>query len=295
MERIIELKQRGLTPRNISANKKSTIIQVAAQHQSNSEKEKHRHIASLTNISEYETQVNCKLTESPNETSGNRIVSIAELKNGVDATLCRECTTEKIRTIEDDTILSFEKYFMQNEDSMSSKEIFATYKKNRDRNKKRKLDLFLSNAKMLVKEQTIAQSSTLEVHCASDKHRTPMHRLLERRVKHKNSRIGMHNTNLLIMMAPFFAGIGPSEMTDVANVLDLPNAKNMDRTIRRYQPEIAHAIIKVSEAEMRISLAEEIKCTIISEKGEEYYNKWIDLPVQDRERIGLVIAYDMGW
>ena len=46
---------------------------------------------------------------------------------------------------------------------------------------------------------------------------------------------------------------------------------------------------------MRISLAEEIKCTILAEKGEVYNNKWIDLPIQDRERIGLVISYDMGW
>ena len=81
MHQIIEIKQRGLTPRNISPNKKSTIIQVAAQHQSNYEKDKHRLSAPLTNILDYETQANSKLTQSPQQTCGNRIIGIGELKN----------------------------------------------------------------------------------------------------------------------------------------------------------------------------------------------------------------------
>ena len=84
-------------------------------------------------------------------------------------------------------------------------------------------------------------------------------------------------------------------MTDVANVLDLPNSKNLDRTLSRHQPEIGAAIIKISEREMRNAMAEEIRYTIIAEKGEEYYKKWENLPLEERETIGLVISYDMGW
>ena len=49
---------------------------------------------------------------------------------------------------------------------------------------------------------------------------------------------------MLIMMTPFAAGIGPNEITDVANVLDLPNANNLDPTITRHQLEIAHELSK---------------------------------------------------
>ena len=96
-------------------------------------------------------------------------------------------------------------------------------------------------------------------------------------------------------MAPFVASIRSREMTDVENVLDLPNTKNLDWTIACHQTEIAHTIIKVSEAEMRITMTKEIKCTIITEKGEAYYDELINLPIQEREIIVLVILYAMGW
>ena len=67
-------------------------------------------------------------------------------------------------------------------------------------------------------------------------------------------------------MAPFFAGIGPKEMSDVANILDLPNPKHLKQTISCHQPEIYKAIIKMSERETRIPMSEEIRMTIIIEK-----------------------------
>ena len=42
-------------------------------------------------------------------------------------------------------------------------------------------------------------------------------------------------------------------------------------------------------------MAEEIKATIINERNEEYYDKWIKLPVDQREKFGLVVLYNMGW
>jgi len=45
---------------------------------------------------------------------------------------------------------------------------------------------------------------------------------------HKKGQLGRHNTNLRIMMAPFFAGIGPKEIADVANVVNLPNSKYLE-------------------------------------------------------------------
>ena len=42
-------------------------------------------------------------------------------------------------------------------------------------------------------------------------------------------------------------------------------------------------------------MAEEIKATIINERSEEFYEDWIKLPVDQREKFGLVVSYDMGW
>jgi len=47
MERTIELKQRSLTPRHISSQTKSRIIQVAAQYQSDNDKRRHKLVANL--------------------------------------------------------------------------------------------------------------------------------------------------------------------------------------------------------------------------------------------------------
>ena len=285
MERLIEIKQRGLTPRNISPQKKSSIIQIAAQYQSDSKKRQG-----------YESIVKERLLETDNgDTGNNRIIGIEDLRDGVATTLCRPCVEAKIQNVEEDTILEFEKYFMEKESSMSSFAIFKAYKELKIKSKKRKLGNFLAKATMIVNDKTIGQSSNITLNCNNKpQHKTPINKLLDRRMTHKRGRLGKHNTNLRIMMAPFFAGIGPLEMTDVANVLDLPNSMNLDRTIRRHQPEIGNAIIKISEREMRIAMSEEIRQSIVSEKGEEYYKTWVNLPLADRDTIGLVISYDMG-
>ena len=46
---------------------------------------------------------------------------------------------------------------------------------------------------------------------------------------------------------------------------------------------------------MKHAMAEEIKATIVADKGEVYYESWINKPASEQERIGLVVSYDMGW
>lgn len=101
---------------------------------------------------------------------------------------------------------------------------------------------------MTLSDKTIGQLSNLTVNCNTkdDPHSTAMHRLLQQRMKHKSRCIIRHNTNLILFLAPFVAGIRPSEMTDVAYILNLPNAKISDQTIRCHQPEISQAIINLS-------------------------------------------------
>ena len=42
-------------------------------------------------------------------------------------------------------------------------------------------------------------------------------------------------------------------------------------------------------------MSEEIKATIIAEKDEAYYESLINKPIDQKEKIELVVSYDMGW
>lgn len=97
---------------------------------------------------------------------------------------------------------------------------------------------------------------------------------------HKKGQLGKQNTNLRIMMTSFFTGIRLIEMIDVVNVLDLDNAINIDCTLLQYHSEIGNAIIKILKREIQIVMAEEMRCTIVTVKGDEYHKKWSYLPLQ---------------
>lgn len=76
-------------------------------------------------------------------------------------------------------------------------------------------------------------------------------------------------------------------MSDVANVLDLPNAKDLDR---RRDWTYSN---KGPETEMRTSLAEEIKCTIIAEKGKECYKNGLTYHFNIERKLDM--SYHMTW
>ena len=101
--------------------------------------------------------------------------------------------------------------------------------------------------------------------------------------------------NIIAILLPFITGVGPSELETILSMQGLPNSKYYERTILRWQPTIAAKIIEISEREMKYAMAEEIKASIIADKGEEYYESWLKKSVQDREKVGLVVSYDMGW
>jgi len=122
----------------------------------------------------------------------------------VAATLCRSCVEAKIHTLEQDTILEFKKYFFANEGNMSPSDIFKSYKRSQGRSKKRKYQSLVSKAQMSINDQTIGQSSNITLHCSNKiPHQTAINKLLDRRMTHKKGRLGLHNTNLRILMAPF--------------------------------------------------------------------------------------------
>ena len=42
-------------------------------------------------------------------------------------------------------------------------------------------------------------------------------------------------------------------------------------------------------------MGEKIMATIINDKGNDYAEEWINLPVEQREKACLMVSYDMGW
>ena len=55
-----------------------------------------------------------------------------------------------METVEKDSIIDFEKFFVKNESTMSPSSIFAAYKLKQKKNKKRKFDKFIQKAQIKV-------------------------------------------------------------------------------------------------------------------------------------------------
>ena len=46
---------------------------------------------------------------------------------------------------------------------------------------------------------------------------------------------------------------------------------------------------------MNLAMEKEIKKTVIVDKGKAYYESWIKTPPNEREKVRLVVSFDMGW
>ena len=77
--------------------------------------------------------------------------------------------------------------------------------------------------------------------------------------------------------------------------MDLPTSESLKRTISRYQHLVGEKIRSVAEKEMELAMVEEIKATILTEKGEEWYDEYFKKSEGEREAIGLTVSFDMGW
>ena len=142
-------------------------------------------------------------------------------------------------------------------------------------------------------DDVLGISSDISVQCETcPTHRYPM--TFPRKKSKGQKKSTDAEENLIAILIPFVTGVGARELETILSMQGLPNSKNYERTIYRWQPMVAEKIIEISEREMRYAMSEEIKATIIADKGEEYYESWIKKPIQDREKVGLVVSYDMG-
>lgn len=136
---------------------------------------------------------------------------------------------------------------------MSSSNIFAAYKDKKREKNKRSFENYIATTGIKVENKTIENASNIPLKCQSKhKHEALLNRLLNRQMAHrKKGRIGRNNANLRIMLYPFFAGIGIKGLSDVANILVLPNSQHLEQTISRHRSDICTTMIKISEREKR--------------------------------------------
>ena len=101
--------------------------------------------------------------------------------------------------------------------------------------------------------------------------------------------------NKMAILLPFITGVGPGEMETILSMFGLPNSQNYERTIARQQPLVCTNIIQVSDRKMQYTMEQQIKATIIAEKDKAYSESWINKPADQRDKIVLVVSYDIVW
>ena len=285
------LYRRGLTPRNVSPQKRSRNIQ---PNQSPND-------AVIEYVDDtrqsYATIVDSKLGELKLRQGSKRFIDINVCSDSMNNLLCAKCVREKIDAGEDDLMEQFRKFVMKNEDGEDCSALIKKidmFEKKRLSNKKRRTATIEKKCEVRLVDDVLGLSSNISLQCQNCMtHCYPMN-------KHRKSGKGHQKTtdateNVMAILLPFITGTGPTELETILNFFGLPNSKHYKKSIARWQTTVAEEIIKISEREMRYAMAEEIKATTIADSGEKYYETWIKQPIQEREKVGLVVSYDMGW
>ena len=206
---------------------------------------------------------------------------------------CGEYAKEEVGKAEDSIMTQFRQFVAQDENNNTvTMNLIDKFERQRMKSKKRKTDLAKDRAKVYLTEDVIGISSDIIVQCQSCKsHRYPM---TAGRIESKGQKKSIDaDENLMAILLPFITGVGPRDVETILSMQGLPNSKHYEKTITRWQPSICKKIIEISEREMKHAMAEEIKETIIADKGEEYYASWINKPFNEQEKLGWL--YLMIW
>ena len=96
-----------------------------------------------------------------------------------------------------------------------------------------------------------------------------------------------------MILGQVFLGVGPTPIDRSALLLDLPNTMSLEKLLNWHQEPIAERIIQVVSKEMEAAMEIEIKVTLLSLKGEEYYNRWGK--IKKRQTIPYHLPYHTIW
>ena len=229
--------------------------------------------------------------ESPVEFYGNRILPIDSLTLQIKENLCCKSCHENSRNEELYNFIDF----LEQENLI---------KKCSKKDKEKFVSKFLENKvkesrkKMLLTESTIGIATRLNIFCPNCEKviQTDCERSFNEDKdlwRYNGSETYAINTMLVLGLQQI--GGGGSDAMKLLTFLNLPNGKSIkDSKFKRIEDSIGNVIRNSSEISIKNALEEEIQLTLQSENRIEDYDKWKRKEL-DPEKIGIVIAYDMGW
>ena len=83
-------------------------------------------------------------------------------------------------------------------------------------------------------------------------------------------------------------GTGGRDTALQYTLMDLPNSESLKRTISHYQHLVGEKIRSVSEKEMELAMVDDIKATILAEKGEELYDEYFKNQKVNERQLGIL-------
>ena len=234
--------------------------------------------------------------------SDSRLCSAASLKETAGKLLCKDCVVDN-RKKESVSYANGLKIYLENNASVSERKIVNKiingYDFQRKKSSQRTTRQFVENSTIKHNEKTsgIANETTYTCPCPTHKPSLLSPPTNPKSYSSNTKRVSIldHDQNIFAIVSPLINGTGGRATALQYTLMDLPNSESLKRTISRYQHLVGEKIRSVAEKEMELAMVEEIKATILTEKGEEWYNQYYAKPEGEREAIGLTVSFDMGW
>ena len=104
-----------------------------------------------------------------------------------------------------------------------------------------------------------------------------------------------YSANTLLHLLTLYNGNGPVEFVSTCAFLGLPLAQSTTNNYSRLSNGIYTKVIQAGEESVEQALLEEVKLTYNSEQREISFEDWMLLEPKEREDVGIVVSFDMGW
>ena len=70
----------------------------------------------------------------------------------------------------------------------------------------------------------------------------------------------------------------------------------MVKAMNRCESTIGNVVKQVADEELKYCLKEEIKLTLnLVDDSDDAFQRWMSLPLSDRDEVGITVSYDMTW
>ena len=229
----------GLTPRNVSPEKRSRTIQIECQKKNNVEKIIHHCLNTKAttasneidmNVTEYaddkvETYANIvdrKLRDINLRRGSKRFVDINVVSDSIDELVCGQCAKERVHEAEDKLMKQFKDFIGKDAKCADVAEKFDRFRK---KNRRRKEPKNENKCKLSLIDDVLGISSDISLQCETcTTHRYPM--TIPRKRRKGQTKCTDAEENVIAILLPFITGVGPTELETILSMQGLPNSKH---------------------------------------------------------------------